>query len=85
MPPLYAANMRISTTSVEKVIIKEEHKTEGFFLARRVENMSDNEKQSDNVTEGNQVGVRVFFRKRLMCFSFFIIYRAKMVQFQRRK
>ena len=55
--------MRISTTSVEKIIIKEEHKTEGFFLARRVENMSDNEKQSDNVTEGNQVGVRVFSGK----------------------
>ena len=55
--------MRIFTTSVEKIIIKEENKTEGFFLARRAENMSDNEKKSVNVTEGNQVGVRVFSGK----------------------
>ena len=63
MPPLYAANMRISTTSVEKVMETEKHKTEGFFRTWRAENMSDNEKKSVNVTEGNQVGVRVFSGK----------------------
>ena len=63
MPPLCATNMRISTTSVEKVMETEKHKTEGFFRTWRAENMSDNEKKSVNVTEGNQVGVRVFSGK----------------------